>query len=71
MNIGSIETRDCRDYASKVSALFRFRNAGRKPKDTDEAIRMVQEYNKDILSFKDVYGYSIRGLVPTIADCMM
>lgn len=70
MSVGAVETRDCADYAARANALFKFRNA-RKPRDIDEATKWVQEYNKEILSFKELYGYSIRGFIPAIVDCMI
>lgn len=61
---------DCQNYAEKVIAFYKMCNHGKLPMSRDDAELAVREYNKDYRSFKAMYGYSIRGYVNTIVDCI-
>lgn len=69
-NISYGELIDCQNYAEKVVACYKMWNHGELPRTASDAEPAVREYNKDIRSFKAMYGYSIRGYVNTIVDCI-
>lgn len=61
---------NCQDYAEKVVVFYKMWNHGKLPRAASDAELAVREYNKDYRSFKAMYGYSIRGYVNTIVDCI-
>ena len=61
---------DCQNYAEKVVAFYKMWNHGKLPRTASDAELAVREYNKNYRSFKAMYGYSIRGYVNTIVDCI-
>lgn len=61
---------DCQDYAKKVIAFYQMCNKGKLPMNASEAELAVREYNKEHRSFKAIYGYSIRGYIETIVNCI-
>lgn len=61
---------DCQGYAEKVIDFYRMCNNGKLPMSRNEAELSVREYNKEHRSFKAIYGYSIRGYIDTIVDCI-
>ena len=69
-NISYGELINCQDYAEKVVAFYKMCNNGELPMSKNEAELSVREYNKEHRSFKAMYGYSIRGYVNTIVDCI-
>ena len=64
------ELANCQDYAEKVVNFYKLCNNGELPKYRDDAELSVREYNKEHRSFKSMYGYSIRGYVENIVDCI-
>lgn len=69
-NISYGELVNCQDYAKKVVAFYKMCNNGELPMYASEAEIAVREYNKEHRSFKAMYGYSIRGYIKTIVDCI-
>ena len=69
-NISYGELINCQDYAERVLALYKRANGGNVPTDAGTAEMAVREYNKEWRSFKSLYGYSIRGYVQTIVNCI-
>lgn len=69
-NISYGELANCHDYAEKVISFYKLCNNGKLPMRPDDAEIAVREYNKEYHSFKSMYGYSIRGYVKTIIDCI-
>lgn len=69
-NISYGELVNCEDYAQKVVDCYKMWNHGKVPLNRGEAELAVREYNNEIRSFKAMYGYSIRGYVNTIVDCI-
>ncbi|MBO5828884.1 MAG: hypothetical protein J6R59_10605 [Paludibacteraceae bacterium] len=69
-NISYGELANCQNYAEKVVNFYKVCNNGKMPMGIYEAELAVKEYNKEIRSFKAMYGYSIRGYVNTIVDCI-
>jgi hypothetical protein len=65
-----LEYANCQDYAEKVLGYYRLWNKGRVPKDPAEAELAVREFNKERRKFKDLYGYSIRGYIQPIVNCI-
>ena len=61
---------NCQDYAEKVISFYKLCNKGEVPMTANDAELAVREYNKEYRSFKVLYGYSIRGYIPTIVDCI-
>ena len=64
------ELANCEDYAEKVVNFYKLWNNGEMPRTASDAEIAVREYNKEHRSFKAMYGYSIRGYVNTIVDCI-
>ncbi len=64
------ELANCQDYAEKVIAFYKLCNNGELPRYASDAELAVREYNKEHRSFKALYGYSIRGYIETIVDCI-
>lgn len=60
----------CQDYAEKVISFYKMCNNGELPKTASDAEVAVREYNEEHRSFKTMYGYSIRGYIDTIVDCV-
>lgn len=60
----------CQDYAEKVVNFYKMCNNGEMPRCASDAEMAVREYNKEHRSFKALYGYSIRGYINTIVDCI-
>ena len=69
-NISWGELANCQDYAEKVIDFYKLCNNGKLPMSKGEAEIAVREYNKEHRSFKAIYGYSIRGYVENIVDCI-
>lgn len=69
-NISYGELVNCQDYAEKVITLYKMYNNGKSPMYASDAELAVREYNKEHRSFKALYGYSIRGYINTIVDCI-
>lgn len=61
---------NCQDYAEKVIGFYKMWNNGKLPMNRNEAELSVREYNKEWRSFKAMYGYSIRGYIDTIVNCI-
>jgi hypothetical protein len=61
---------NCLEYARKIDYLFKLVNH-RPVKDKNEALLAVREYNREIHSFKAIYGCSIRGYVDEIANLVL
>lgn len=61
---------DCQGYAEKVIDFYKMCNNGKLPMSRNEAELSVREYNKEHRSFKAIYGYSIRGYIDTIVECI-
>ena len=69
-NISYGELANCDDYAEKVINFYKMCNNGELPRYANDAQLAVREYNKEHRSFKALYGYSIRGYINTIVDCI-
>ena len=65
-----MEVANCQDYAEKVLSYYRLWHKGEEPKTATEAELAVREYNKERRSFRLLYGYSIRGYIPAIVNCI-
>ena len=64
------ELANCQDYAEKVITFYKMCNNGELPRNASDAELAVREYNKEHRSFKVMYGYSIRGYINTIVNCI-
>ena len=69
-NISYEELANCQNYAEKVIEFYKLCNNGEMPMNASDAELAVREYNKEHRSFKAMYGYSIRGYIETIVDCI-
>ena len=69
-NISYGELANCQDYAKRVIKLYKKCNNGNTPPGPGEAEIAVREYNREWRSFKTLYGYSIRGYIPEIVNCI-
>ncbi len=69
-NISYGELANCQDYAEKVIDFYKMCNNGDVPRYASDAEIAVREYNKEHRGFKALYGYSIRGYINTIVDCI-
>ena len=69
-NISYEELVNCQNYAERVVSFYKLCNKGKLPVGKDEAELSIREYNKEYRSFKALYGYSIRGYIDTIIDCI-
>lgn len=61
---------NCQSYAEKVVDFYKLCNGGNVPMSASEAELAVREYNKEYRSFKAMYGYSIRGYIGEIVNCI-
>lgn len=61
---------NCQDYAEKVISYYKLCNNGELPICASDAEIAIREYNKEYKSFKSLYGYSIKGYIETIIDCI-
>ena len=69
-NISYGELANCQNYAELVIDFYKMCNNGELPRYASDAEMAVREYNKEHRSFKALYGYSIRGYIDTIVDCI-
>lgn len=69
-NISYEELVNCQNYAEMVVSMYKLWNNGELPKNAKEAELAVREYNKEFRSFKSIYGYSIRGYISEIVNCI-
>lgn len=69
-NISYGELANCQDYAEKVIDFYKLCNNGELPRYASDAECAVREYNKEHRGFKALYGYSMRGYINTIVDCI-
>ena len=69
-NISYGELANCQDYAEKVVAYYKLWHKGELPMYASDAEMAVREYNKERRGFKALYGYSIKGYIETIVDCI-
>lgn len=69
-NLSYGELANCQDYAKKVVAFYKMCNNDKLPMYASDAELAVREYNKEHRGFKALYGYSIRGYIKTIVDCI-
>ena len=69
-NISYGELANCQNYAEKVVSFYKMCNNGKLPSSSSDAECAVREYNKERRSFKSIYGYSIRGYIGNIVDCI-
>ena len=69
-NISYGEWANCQDYAEKVIDFYKLCNNGELPRTASDAECAVREYNKEHRGFKALYGYSIRGYINTIVNCI-
>ena len=69
-NISYGELANCQDYAEKVIDFYKMCNNGELPRYASDAEMAVREYNAEHRGFKCLYGYSIRGYIDTIVDCI-
>lgn len=67
-NISYHELANCQCYAQKVVDFYKKCNKGEIPANASEAELAVREFNKDIRSFKVMFGYSIRGYISHIVE---
>jgi len=67
-NISYGELANCQDYAERVVELYKKCNKGELPTSQCDAELAIREYNKEHKKFKTLYGYSIRGYIPTIIN---
>lgn len=61
---------NCQNYAEKVVDFYKMCNNGELPRYASDAEMAVREYNKEHRNFKAMYGYSIKGYINTIVDCI-
>lgn len=64
-----LELYNCQCYAERVLNFF-IQTNHTVPKTASEAEVAVREYNKEWRSFKSLFGYSIRGYIPCIVECI-
>jgi len=69
-NISYGELANCQRYAEDVLGFYKKCNKGEVPIDATEAELAVREYNRDFRNFKAMFGYSIRGYVKEIVNCI-
>lgn len=65
-----MELANCQDYAERVVSYYKLCNKGKLPMYASDAELAVREYNKLYKSFKSLYGYSIRGYINIIVECI-
>jgi hypothetical protein len=64
------ELANCQTYAEDVLGFYKKCNKGEVPRDATEAELAVREYNREFRNFKAMFGYSIRGYVDDIVQCI-
>ena len=64
------ELANCQTYAERIVSFYEKCNKGKLPMTATEADMAVREYNKEFRSFKSLFGYSIRGYIEYIVDCI-
>ena len=69
-NISYGELANCQDYAQRVINFYKLCNAGNVPIYASDVELAIKEYNKEYKPFKNIYGYSIRGYINTIIECI-
>lgn len=69
-NLSYKELADCQLYAEHVVNFYKHCNNGEAPKNASDAELAVREFNSDFRSFKAMFGYSIRGYISHIVDCI-
>lgn len=69
-NISYGELVNCQDYAERVVNFYKLCNAGNVPIYASDAQLAIREYNKEYKPFKNIYGYSIRGYIDIIVECI-
>lgn len=69
-NLSYGELADCQQYAELVLNLYKKCNNGDAPRNASDAELAVREYNNEWRKFKHLFGYSIRGYIDTIVDCI-
>ena len=69
-NMSYGELVNCQEYAERVLSFYRKCNNGESPAYASDAELAVREYNSEFRRFKDLFGYSIRGYIETIVDCI-
>ena len=69
-NISYQELANCQLYAEHVVNFYKHCNNGEVPKNASEAELAIREFNSDFRSFKAMFGYSIRGYISHIVDCI-
>lgn len=69
-NISYGELANCQDYAERIVEFYKACNNGELPIYASDAELATREYNKEYKPFKRLYGYSIRGYIDTIVDCI-
>ena len=69
-NLSWGELANCQNYAEHVLDFYKLCNKGETPKTACVAELAVREYNKERRNFKALYGYSIRGYIDTIVECI-
>jgi hypothetical protein len=69
-NISYQELVNCQEYAERIVSLYEKAWHEEFPHDINFAELAVREYNKELKSFKRLYGYSIRGYIPVIVQCI-
>ncbi|MDD4779211.1 MAG: hypothetical protein PHT02_01215 [Tissierellia bacterium] len=69
-NISYGKLANCQSYAEKVIDFYKLCNKGEVPTNATDAELAVKEYNKEHRSFKAMFGYSIRGYIEEIVNCI-
>ena len=69
-NISYQELIDCQDYAEKVVDFYKDTHNDELPMTASDAEIAVREYNNELCMFKRLYGYSVKGYIQTIVDCI-
>lgn len=69
-NISYGELINCQDYAERIINYYKLCNGGELPPSVSDAEMATREYNKEYKPFKTLYGYSIKGYINTIVDCI-
>lgn len=69
-NISYNELVVCQDYAERVINFYKLCNNNELPTNASDAELAIREYNKEYKPFKLLYGYSIRGYINIIVNCI-
>ena len=64
------ELANCQRYAEDVVSFYKMCNNGDVPRTASWAETVVREYNNEFRKFKAMFGYSIRGYIDTIVECI-